>query len=61
MLPEVHPDREFPEGGTVAAAARLNDSLASEEPASEYEALVLKWVADFVNNAQVNCPLLCYS
>lgn len=59
-LPEAHPGREFPEGGTAAAAARLNDSVASEEPASEYEALVLKWVADYVNSAQVNCLLfLC--
>lgn len=52
VLPEAHPGREFPEGGTVAAAARLNDSVVSEEPSSEYEALVLKWVADYVNSAQ---------
>ncbi|KAG0716131.1 Condensin-2 complex subunit H2 [Chionoecetes opilio] len=46
-LPEAHHE-QFPE----SAAARFNDSVVSEEPASEYEALVLKWVADYVNSAQ---------
>ncbi|MPC29539.1 Condensin-2 complex subunit H2 [Portunus trituberculatus] len=49
VLPEAHPEDQLPEGGV---AARLNDSVASEEPATEYEALVLKWVADYVNSAQ---------
>lgn len=59
-LPEAHPDREFPEGGPAAAAARLNDSILSEEPASEYEALVLKWVADYVNTAQVQSSIFIH-
>ena len=51
MLPEAHLEMQLPENAVVAS--RLNDSVASEEPATEYEALVLKLVADYINSAQV--------